>query len=730
MRAQLEWTRRAGYSESSWTRELFVFLGPDDNAETPGNWQRDFLTQLADAARSAYSQVTLVCGRPAHESAALAECARRMPARTLAMDALADGGSALEANAAAKVFAERRQRCPTMILLDDFWFPAADAAAYAADLLSAACPVLFVFAATVPELQTFVKLLHLRMTDAGAGGGATAAKLDAGGRHGHRRTAGEVDAGAALCFDYRLCPDELLQLPTGRNGAAATAAAVGTGAGTPAAVITSKGTLERRSPNTAPPTSSWAFSAAAAATANAATANAAAANAANAATATATANTVAATAAAASPDETAVSYEGRSFADVVARAQQDQDTADARDAFLVSDSTHRVPLRRPTELPIAQDRKQFAFLWSGDCVDAKQLVQYTLGDKLHASRECESPAKHLDRAAPVSYWGEEITRLLAERVDDEHIYSALRRRMAGADDGASRTFDRAGNRVQQILKVLPPRRTIKSMLDIGCAEGEITAALGTALQVPAQDVHGVDIRDVGNAEGFNFHRYDGERLPFANESIDCVVALMTLHHIREPKRVLAEAYRICARNGFLVIREHDCSTAKGDDVTVALDVVHGLYALAMTEPPEWPDFATEYYAFYRDREEWQTAATRVGWTLVNVTQTRGNMRYFYAVFRKVGSRMNAASAPAWGEKGRLPPKTSKEDASHRAWRRRDGPAEQEEPRAFNGRGAATKRDALDSPWTRHGSADVKTSWRSASDGGKSRTRSDAASTGK
>ena len=58
--------------------------------------------------------------------------------------------------------------------------------------------------------------------------------------------------------------------------------------------------------------------------------------------------------------------------------------------------------------------------------------------------------------------------------------------------------------------------------------------------------------------------------------------------------------------------QHDCSSP---DVGAFLDITHGLYSLSWSDPVEWPDFVSEYSAFYRSREEWDALLASAGFTL-------------------------------------------------------------------------------------------------------------------
>jgi ubiquinone/menaquinone biosynthesis C-methylase UbiE len=56
---------------------------------------------------------------------------------------------------------------------------------------------------------------------------------------------------------------------------------------------------------------------------------------------------------------------------------------------------------------------------------------------------------------------------------------------------------------------------------------------------------------------------------------------MTLHHIKDQKKILNEFFRILKNDSYLLIREHDCNF---NNFSVYLDIVHGLYALSLSNP--------------------------------------------------------------------------------------------------------------------------------------------------
>lgn len=79
--------------------------------------------------------------------------------------------------------------------------------------------------------------------------------------------------------------------------------------------------------------------------------------------------------------------------------------------------------------------------------------------------------------------------------------------------------------VRKAMRAFPGngRFRARSLLDVGCAEGNVTAELGRQLGVPPDALHGCDVRAVAAKEhrGFDFRQYDGQSLPYA----ECAGAL-------------------------------------------------------------------------------------------------------------------------------------------------------------------------------------------------------------
>ena len=140
----------AGYSESEYSRELFVLLGDDQQP-----WQGRLLRGLAGARPLAWSAVTLMlCQEGESEIAAdvgraLGDGADRCEVRRLSM------GRTIEGGGVARLVAGRRQRFPVLLLLDDFWLPPADAGRLVAELIGGRCPLVVAASTSAALMEAF-----------------------------------------------------------------------------------------------------------------------------------------------------------------------------------------------------------------------------------------------------------------------------------------------------------------------------------------------------------------------------------------------------------------------------------------------------------------------------------------------------------------------------------------------------------------------------------------------
>lgn len=122
-------------------------------------------------------------------------------------------------------------------------------------------------------------------------------------------------------------------------------------------------------------------------------------------------------------------------------------------------------------------------------------------------------------------------------------------------------------RAEWILNQFPIASWIfdcKQIIDIGSGIGDITSLLSNRI---GKKIIGLDIVDFRRKEivkdnEFVFIKADGYHLPFSNSSIDCVLILVTLHHLKFPHIVLKEIIRILKNNGKLIVLEDIVNDSK------------------------------------------------------------------------------------------------------------------------------------------------------------------------
>lgn len=138
-----------------------------------------------------------------------------------------------------------------------------------------------------------------------------------------------------------------------------------------------------------------------------------------------------------------------------------------------------------------------------------------------------------------------------------------------------------------IVRLAPS--AVDAMLDIGCSDGRIAAAVAEQLEVAR--VQGVDVQMQDDAL-IDVVVYDGRVLPFADGEFGLVTIVDVLHHADDPRAVLAEALRVVDLQGFVVLKDHVKLSSWSDWVLLGMDTasnygVHDLTRGRYLSMPEW-----------------------------------------------------------------------------------------------------------------------------------------------
>ena len=314
--------------------------------------------------------------------------------------------------------------------------------------------------------------------------------------------------------------------------------------------------------------------------------------------------------------------------------------------------------------PSVYTKTQFKYLWD----KAKAGPRNTDNGKNRVLQRLADHSTSTETSLDKEEWDKVIQQAIDNNQDDFHIYSLIREKtlgrsleedlkvnidcdvssMEGAkeeagkeqeNEGASMTLSmhsataasdsadsgRAQFMAKMTMECVPDSivRRVDKMLDYGCAEGAITAEVGKLLSLPKARVLGADIRTIAS-DGFTFLPLTEERedvVPTLNSILPSVkdhtlmliTSAMVMHHVRHVEIVMLELRRVIHDQGVLVLREHHCDQPQ---MGAFLDITHGLYSLAWSEPVEWPKFIQEYTAWYRSQEQWDEMMFRCGFTRI------------------------------------------------------------------------------------------------------------------
>jgi ubiquinone/menaquinone biosynthesis C-methylase UbiE len=93
------------------------------------------------------------------------------------------------------------------------------------------------------------------------------------------------------------------------------------------------------------------------------------------------------------------------------------------------------------------------------------------------------------------------------------------------------------------------------VLDVACGTAENGKYISKFAKYVGCDVSSIALKMAKDYANSNFFliKSDTDRLPFSNNTFDVVVSTYSLEHFTDPKKVLDEIYRVCNKNGSIIL---------------------------------------------------------------------------------------------------------------------------------------------------------------------------------
>ncbi|MEM1183966.1 MAG: methyltransferase domain-containing protein [Planctomycetota bacterium] len=141
--------------------------------------------------------------------------------------------------------------------------------------------------------------------------------------------------------------------------------------------------------------------------------------------------------------------------------------------------------------------------------------------------------------------------------------------------------------------IVPHLRQNDQLLDVGCGNGTLAAAIKDDPRTPAGVVcRGLESRPRGD-EPIEVIGYDGKTIPLEDNSVDVVIVADVLHHENEPNRLADECTRISRR--LFIVKDHQVKGVLAQSrisfIDWAANAPYGVPCLyRYNTPTEWTAF--------------------------------------------------------------------------------------------------------------------------------------------
>jgi SAM-dependent methyltransferase len=224
------------------------------------------------------------------------------------------------------------------------------------------------------------------------------------------------------------------------------------------------------------------------------------------------------------------------------------------------------------------------------------------------------------QVSPSNLASQVISIIMSKDLDDTEILQIL---VPLFDSNEIRPRHRASSRLTDIkeeIGVITQSNPPSTYLDIGCGNGEISAAIAKALRI--EDSHGCDLPGTCFLEGglIAFSECSPTRLPYRSNTFDLITMFMSAHHFENVDAMFRETRRVARPGSFLLMREHGVADAPYYDIMHALYSCTNFAARSTVVETTPVQFMAQYnrpekYARYHAADEWVCIAKQHGFVL-------------------------------------------------------------------------------------------------------------------
>ena len=209
-----------------------------------------------------------------------------------------------------------------------------------------------------------------------------------------------------------------------------------------------------------------------------------------------------------------------------------------------------------------------------------KIIEQNLKDRyfIHANNSLNAPQLY---EMLISFIGLKHSKIVLGMIEQQKSDTVILNYIKSTHTyrGDDRIFYILTKVADKILKYTKEYTNKPIILDVGCGSGKIIDS----------EIYGVDIPDWGpyrnnrkSNKNFTYKTVSTKpyHIDFKDTFFDCIILMLTLHHVDNIITVINECKRMLKKTGIIIIIEHDVWT---DDIDIIIDLQHTIYQTVNNE---------------------------------------------------------------------------------------------------------------------------------------------------